>query len=253
MSGSDEVDNPGRRNFLGTVTTVAGAGGAAAACWPFVSSMNPSADVLAKATTEVDLTDIPPGGVHTVAWQGKPVFIVHRTPEEIKNAQGSQGAHGAGGGQQAGEETGMAGGGRGMHPPGLRAQPQRGRTAGCAPVTAACMTPAGAWFTGLRRRTSKCRRTTSWRQQDHHRQGTRGDHGQSHDCLGRPAFPADVLHQARTHRIPHAAQPELLVELRLPRRLRAGVADRHRHLPRHALQGRRRTWRSTRSSTSCAT
>lgn len=91
MSGGDGVDDPGRRNFLGKITTVAGAGGAAAACWPFVSSMNPSADVLAKATTEVNLADIPPGGVHTVPWQGKPVFIVHRTPEEIKNAEASPG------------------------------------------------------------------------------------------------------------------------------------------------------------------
>ncbi len=90
MAG-DGVDNPGRRSFLGKVTTVAGATGAAAACWPFVSSMNPSEDVLAKATVEVDLNNIPPGGVHTVAWQGKPVFIVHRTPQEISNAEASPG------------------------------------------------------------------------------------------------------------------------------------------------------------------
>ncbi len=87
MSSDNEVDNRERRKFLGVVTTVAGAGGAAAACWPFISSMNPSVDVLAKATTEVNLADIPPGGVHTVPWQGKPVFIVHRTPEDIKNAE----------------------------------------------------------------------------------------------------------------------------------------------------------------------
>lgn len=84
MSGSDTIDNPDRRNFLGKITTAAGVTGAAAACWPFVSSMNPSTDVLAKATTEADISNIPPGGEHTVAWQGKPVFIVHRTPEQIK-------------------------------------------------------------------------------------------------------------------------------------------------------------------------
>jgi ubiquinol-cytochrome c reductase iron-sulfur subunit len=71
---------------------VAGVGGAAAACWPFISSMNPSEDVLAKATTEVSLADIPPGGEHTVAWQGKPVFIVHRTPEQIKAAESTNAA-----------------------------------------------------------------------------------------------------------------------------------------------------------------
>ena len=87
MATDDTVDNPERRNFLGKITTVAGASGAAVACWPFVSSMNPSEDVLAKATTEVSLVDIPLGAVHTVAWQGKPVFIVHRTPEEIQKAE----------------------------------------------------------------------------------------------------------------------------------------------------------------------
>lgn len=91
MADGDNVDNPGRRKFLGKITTVAGASGAAAACWPFVSSMNPSEDILAKATVEVDLANIPPGGEHTIPWQGKPVFIVHRTPEEISHAQASNG------------------------------------------------------------------------------------------------------------------------------------------------------------------
>jgi ubiquinol-cytochrome c reductase iron-sulfur subunit len=84
MSSKDNVVNPERRSFLGTVTTVAGVGGAAAACWPLVNSMNPSGDVLSNATTEVDLTQIAVGAMHTVAWQGKPVFILHRTPEEIE-------------------------------------------------------------------------------------------------------------------------------------------------------------------------
>ncbi len=91
MAASDSIEDPDRRNFLGKFTTAAGATGAAAACWPFISSMNPSEDVLAKATTEVDLAEIPPGGVITVPWQGKPVFIVHRTPEDISKAQASPG------------------------------------------------------------------------------------------------------------------------------------------------------------------
>lgn len=87
MSSKDNVVNPERRGFLGKVTTVAGVGGVTAACWPFVNSMNPSGDVLSNATTEVDLTQIPEGGMHTVAWQGKPVFVLHRNAEEIKAMQ----------------------------------------------------------------------------------------------------------------------------------------------------------------------
>ena len=82
MADSDALKSPDRRDFLGVVTTAVGAAGAAAACWPFVASMNPSSDVLAKATTEVDLSGIGAGEMHTVAWQGKPVFVLHRTPEQ---------------------------------------------------------------------------------------------------------------------------------------------------------------------------
>lgn len=80
-----------RRNFLIKLTSVVGGAGVAATCVPFVASMNPSSDVLAKAETDVDLTDIPPGGMHTVAWQGKPVFILHRTPEQITSSQATDG------------------------------------------------------------------------------------------------------------------------------------------------------------------
>ncbi len=79
----ENPDGGNRRNFLLKLTSVVGGVGVAAACVPFVASMNPSSDVLAKAETDVDLSGIPPGGMHTVAWQGKPVFVLHRTPEQI--------------------------------------------------------------------------------------------------------------------------------------------------------------------------
>ncbi len=87
----DVKDGGDRRNFLIKLTSVVGGAGVAAACVPFVASMNPTSDVLAKAETEVDLSGIPPGGVHTVAWQGKPVFVLHRTPEEIAAAEATNG------------------------------------------------------------------------------------------------------------------------------------------------------------------
>ena len=88
---NEALSNSDRRDFLVKLTSVVGGAGVAATCVPFVASMNPSSDVLAKAETEVDLTGIPPGGLRTVAWQGKPVFILRRTPEEIKEAQASNG------------------------------------------------------------------------------------------------------------------------------------------------------------------
>jgi ubiquinol-cytochrome c reductase iron-sulfur subunit len=87
----EALSNSDRRDFLVKLTSVVGGAGVAATCVPFVASMNPSSDVLAKAETEVDLSSIPPGGLRTVAWQGKPVFILRRTPEQIKAATASNG------------------------------------------------------------------------------------------------------------------------------------------------------------------
>ena len=55
--------------------------------WPIISSLNPSEDVLALSSIEVDLSQIEVGQAITVKWRGKPVFIRHRTPEEIKTAE----------------------------------------------------------------------------------------------------------------------------------------------------------------------
>ena len=92
MENSSTIKGGDRRSFLIKLTSVVGGAGVAATCVPFIASMNPSSDVLAKAETEVDLSNIPEGGMHTVAWQGKPVFILHRSPEEIKSAEASNGS-----------------------------------------------------------------------------------------------------------------------------------------------------------------
>ncbi len=86
-----EPGDPGRRDFLEQATCALAGVGAAAAAWPFISSMNPTTDVVAAASTEVDVGAIPPGASRTVAWQGKPVFIVHRTPEQIEAMAASEG------------------------------------------------------------------------------------------------------------------------------------------------------------------
>ncbi|CAK9439407.1 uncharacterized protein LODBEIA_P35430 [Lodderomyces beijingensis] len=52
----------------------------------FLSTLAASADVLAMAKVEVKLGAIPEGKNVIVKWQGKPVFIRHRTPDEIEEA-----------------------------------------------------------------------------------------------------------------------------------------------------------------------
>lgn len=53
----------------------------------FLVNMSASADVLAQAKVEVDLAAIPEGKNVIIKWRGKPVFIRHRTADEIKEAE----------------------------------------------------------------------------------------------------------------------------------------------------------------------
>jgi len=76
-----------RRDFLVLATAALGAVGIASVAWPFIDQMNPAADVLALSTTEIDIAPVEVGQAITVVWRGKPVFVRHRTPEEIKAAE----------------------------------------------------------------------------------------------------------------------------------------------------------------------
>lgn len=91
---SIEADNVKRRDFLVLSGTAFVAVGAAFTLWPFLDSMNPAADALALATTEVDLASIALGQRITVVWRGRPVFIVHRTPDQIALAEKDNSAPG---------------------------------------------------------------------------------------------------------------------------------------------------------------
>ncbi|MDD3529340.1 MAG: ubiquinol-cytochrome c reductase iron-sulfur subunit [Gallionellaceae bacterium] len=74
-----------KRRFLVAMSTAVGGVAAMGAAVPFVVSMMPSARALAAgAPVEVDLAGVEPGMLLTVEWRGKPVWIVHRTPEMLE-------------------------------------------------------------------------------------------------------------------------------------------------------------------------
>ena len=83
----NESKEPSRRDFIYVATAAAGAITTGAAIWPLIDQMNPSADVQALASIEVDVAEVEPGSQITVKWLGKPVFIRRRTEEEIKVAR----------------------------------------------------------------------------------------------------------------------------------------------------------------------
>jgi ubiquinol-cytochrome c reductase iron-sulfur subunit len=82
---NDGVDK-GRRRFLIAATSVVGGAGAVAVAVPFVSSMLPSARAKAAgAPVEIDISAVEPGQRITAEWRGKPIWVVRRTEEMLKD------------------------------------------------------------------------------------------------------------------------------------------------------------------------
>jgi len=78
------VADPGRRALLTQASAVAGGLAIAGASYPFLLSLGPSARARALgAPVEVDAGGFIPGDLHTVTWQGKPVWVLRRTEEML--------------------------------------------------------------------------------------------------------------------------------------------------------------------------
>ncbi|XP_037068311.1 cytochrome b-c1 complex subunit Rieske, mitochondrial-like [Pollicipes pollicipes] len=83
---ADETRAP-RQTFsylMAGAGSVGAAYGAKSVVSHFVSSLSASADVLALAKIEINLNDIPEGKNITFKWRNKPLFVRHRTAEEIQ-------------------------------------------------------------------------------------------------------------------------------------------------------------------------
>lgn len=73
-----------RRKILTGATGVVGAAGATFLAVPFVSSWQPSEKAKAAgAPVNADISQLQPGQMLTVAWRGKPVWVVRRTPDML--------------------------------------------------------------------------------------------------------------------------------------------------------------------------
>ncbi|SKB67249.1 ubiquinol-cytochrome c reductase iron-sulfur subunit [Sphingopyxis flava] len=79
-------DGVRRRDFI-NIAAVSFAGiGAATVVLPLVNQMNPSADVLALSSTEIDISAIQSGQAIKTSWRKQPVFVRNLTPAEIAEA-----------------------------------------------------------------------------------------------------------------------------------------------------------------------
>ena len=84
---SETRPEPSRRDILYVATGAAAAVAVGGVVWPLIAQMNPDASTRALASTEVDLGAVTEGQIITVKWRGKPVFVRHRTADEIKAAE----------------------------------------------------------------------------------------------------------------------------------------------------------------------
>jgi ubiquinol-cytochrome c reductase iron-sulfur subunit len=81
---SNDGVNHARRRFLTVATTGVGVVGAGFVVTPFVGSWNPSAKAKAAgAPVKVNISKLESGQMVTEEWQGKPVYIIRRTPDMV--------------------------------------------------------------------------------------------------------------------------------------------------------------------------
>lgn len=80
----DGVDR-GRRRMLTVATSVVGAIGVGFVAVPFLSAMEPSSRTKAAgAPVEIDISKLEVGQLIRVEWRGKPVWVLHRSPESLE-------------------------------------------------------------------------------------------------------------------------------------------------------------------------
>ncbi|MBK8374733.1 MAG: ubiquinol-cytochrome c reductase iron-sulfur subunit [Sphingomonadales bacterium] len=86
MTEATEGEGVRRRDFIHIAATSWAGIGAVAVALPLVNQMSPSADVLALASIEVDISSIDEGQAIKTSWRKQPVFIRNLTKAEIAAA-----------------------------------------------------------------------------------------------------------------------------------------------------------------------
>ncbi len=89
--GAHTSDSASRRDFLTIAASALTGIGAAVAVWPLISSMEPAKDTLAAgAPVDVDISHLQPGQQIVILWRSRPIFVLRRTPDELKRLQEQQ-------------------------------------------------------------------------------------------------------------------------------------------------------------------
>ncbi|CAN5388072.1 ubiquinol-cytochrome c reductase iron-sulfur subunit [soil metagenome] len=91
--GTAEEGEATRRDFIHIAAGAMAVGAGVMVAWPLINQMNPAADTLALSTIEFDTGKVEAGQQVVITWQGKPVFVRNRTPEELAKVHADDHAH----------------------------------------------------------------------------------------------------------------------------------------------------------------
>jgi ubiquinol-cytochrome c reductase iron-sulfur subunit len=81
---NNEGVDESKRQFLTSALTVVGAVGTGYLAVPFLAQMQPSVKTMAAgAPVQIDISKMEPGQLLRVAWRGKPVWVLKRTPAAL--------------------------------------------------------------------------------------------------------------------------------------------------------------------------
>lgn len=83
----DAPKQPSRRSFLNYMAYAMGGIAVGASGLVMIDSMNPARDAWARDITEINLTKIKSGERHVAVWRRKPIFVYHRTQQDIIEAR----------------------------------------------------------------------------------------------------------------------------------------------------------------------
>lgn len=87
LANDETFHDPRRRDFINIAAVTFAGVGAVAIVLPLINQMNPSADVLALSTTEIDVSKIAPGQAIKASFRKQPLFVRNLTPAEIAAAE----------------------------------------------------------------------------------------------------------------------------------------------------------------------
>lgn len=116
-TNSDADASQNRRRFLTAATSLVGVAGAVGVAVPFMGSWNPSEKAKAAgAPVKADVGKLEPGQMVVVEWRGKPVYVLHRTDEQVADLPKLDGNLKDPASASADQPTYIAGEGRSLRP-----------------------------------------------------------------------------------------------------------------------------------------